>query len=65
MFEWLGRRHGGSAAALSPGRGCTQRCFIGPGVSASGVRVSDEVIVGSFQLSRASGIIQASVPAGA
>ena len=39
MFKWLGRCHSSSAAALSSGRGCTQRCFTGSGVSASGVRV--------------------------
>ena len=61
MFEWLGRCHGSSAAALSSGRGCTQSCFTGSGVSASGAGIFDKVIVGSLQLSRASGRIQASV----
>ena len=55
----------GSAAALSPRRGCTQRCFTGPGVSASGAGVFDKVIFGSLQLSRVTGRIQASVSAGA
>ena len=64
MFEWLGRCHGSSAAALSSGRGCTQRCFTGSGVSASGAGIFDRVTVGSLQLSRASCRIQASVSAG-
>ena len=31
-FEWLGQRHGSSAAAFSPGRGCPQRSSTDPGV---------------------------------
>ena len=46
MFEWLGRCHGSSAAALSSGRGCTQRCFTGSGVSASGAGVLGSDVLG-------------------
>ena len=63
MFEWLGRCHGGPAAALSSGWRCTQRRFAGSGVSASGARIFDKVAMRSLQLSRASGGIQASVSA--
>ena len=41
MFEWLGRCHGGPAAALSSGWRCTQRRFADSGVSASGARIFD------------------------
>ena len=64
MFEWLRRCHGGPAAALSSGRRCTQRCFAGSGVPASGAGIFDKVVIRSLQLSRASGEIQESVSAG-
>ena len=64
MFEWLGRCHGGPTAALSSGRGCTQRGFAGSRVSKGGARVFDKIVIGSLQRSGASGRIQASVSAG-
>ena len=66
MLERLGRCHGGLAAALSSGRRFlyTQRSVAGSGVSASGARIFDKVVIRSLQLSRTSGGIQASVSAG-
>ena len=54
----------GLAVALSSGRRCTQRSVVGSGVSASGARIFDKVVIRSLQLSRTSGRIQASVSAG-